>query len=164
MFRVILVSIFLHSYWIWRDSEYLSGFSLNAGKCRPELLWIQTFSRSDDYIWIDALPFLWWYRLFDFASVHETLQLAQLSRWVVLSVWQYTFFNKSLIVLFFFFFFYLCCIILRQYIEHLVSSFRQGWTVISKILFGNHLRFSNTLKLIYSKKPLQNRRNILSLM
>ena len=33
VFRVILVHIFPHSDWIRRDTEYLSVFSLNVGKC-----------------------------------------------------------------------------------------------------------------------------------
>ena len=32
VFEVILVHIFPHSDWIWRDMKYLSVFSLNAGK------------------------------------------------------------------------------------------------------------------------------------
>ena len=36
VFGVILVRIFLHSNWIRRDTEYLSVFSHNVGKCRPE--------------------------------------------------------------------------------------------------------------------------------
>ena len=31
-----LVRIFSHSNWIWRDTKYLSVFSPNAGKYRPE--------------------------------------------------------------------------------------------------------------------------------
>ena len=29
-------NIFPHSDCIWRDTEYLSAYSPNAGKCRPE--------------------------------------------------------------------------------------------------------------------------------
>ena len=39
---VFLVRIFLHSDWIWRDMEYLSVFSPNAGKYGPEKLRMQT--------------------------------------------------------------------------------------------------------------------------
>ena len=39
-FGVILVRIFPHSDWIWRNTEYLSVFSLNTGKCGPEQLQI----------------------------------------------------------------------------------------------------------------------------
>ena len=38
VFRVILVRIFSHSDWIWRDTPILWLFSPNAGKCRPEYL------------------------------------------------------------------------------------------------------------------------------
>ena len=41
-FGVFLVRIFSHSDWIRRDAEYLSIFSLNAGKCRPEKFQKQT--------------------------------------------------------------------------------------------------------------------------
>ena len=37
-----LACIFPHSDWIWRDTEYLSAFSPNAGKCGPEKLQIPT--------------------------------------------------------------------------------------------------------------------------
>ena len=36
VFGVILVRIFTHLDWIWRDTEYFSVFSPNAGKCCPE--------------------------------------------------------------------------------------------------------------------------------
>ena len=39
---VILVRIFPHSDWIRRDTSYLSVFSVNARKCGPEYLRIQT--------------------------------------------------------------------------------------------------------------------------
>ena len=35
VFGVILVRIFPHSDWIWRDTRYLSVFSPNTGKCGP---------------------------------------------------------------------------------------------------------------------------------
>ena len=42
VFGVILVSIFSHLDWMRRDTENLSVFSPNAGKCRSELLRIRT--------------------------------------------------------------------------------------------------------------------------
>ena len=36
VFRVILVRIFPHSEWMWRDTDHLSVLSSNAGKCGPE--------------------------------------------------------------------------------------------------------------------------------
>ena len=42
VFRVFLVGIFPNSTWIRRDTEYLSVFSLNAGKYGPAKLWIRT--------------------------------------------------------------------------------------------------------------------------
>ena len=42
VFRVFLVSIFRHSNWIRRYTEYLSVFSPNAGKYGPEKLLIRT--------------------------------------------------------------------------------------------------------------------------
>ena len=42
VFGVFLVSIFPNSTWIRRDTEYLSVFSLNAGKYGPANLWIRT--------------------------------------------------------------------------------------------------------------------------
>ena len=41
VFGVILVRIFPHSDWIRRDTLYLSVFSPNAGKCRPDYLRIR---------------------------------------------------------------------------------------------------------------------------
>ena len=38
IFGVILVCIFPHSDWIRRDTEHLSVFSPNVGKCGPEYL------------------------------------------------------------------------------------------------------------------------------
>ena len=43
-----LVRIFPHSDWIRRDREYLSVFSQNAGKCRPEWLRIRTLLRKEN--------------------------------------------------------------------------------------------------------------------
>ena len=43
VFGVILFRIFPHSDWIRRDTEYLSAFSPNEGKCGPEQLRIRTF-------------------------------------------------------------------------------------------------------------------------
>ena len=43
VFRVFLVRIFPHSGWIRKDTEYLSVFSPNSGKCGPEKLRIRTF-------------------------------------------------------------------------------------------------------------------------
>ena len=40
LFGVFLVRIFPHFDWIWRDTEYLSVFSLNSEKYGPEKLWI----------------------------------------------------------------------------------------------------------------------------
>ena len=42
VFGVFLVRIFPHSGWIWRDTEYISLFSPNSGKDRPEKLRIRT--------------------------------------------------------------------------------------------------------------------------
>ena len=42
VFGVILVRIFPHSDWIRWDTPYLSVFSPNEGKCRPEQLRIRT--------------------------------------------------------------------------------------------------------------------------
>ena len=42
VFEVFLVRTFPHSYWIWRDTPYLSVFSTNAGKYAPEKLRIRT--------------------------------------------------------------------------------------------------------------------------
>ena len=36
VFRIILVCIFSHLDWIQKDTEYLSVFNPNAGKCGPE--------------------------------------------------------------------------------------------------------------------------------
>ena len=47
IFGVFLVRIFPHSDGIRRDTEYLSVFSPNAGKCGPEKLQIRHFSRSE---------------------------------------------------------------------------------------------------------------------
>ena len=44
VFGVFLVRIFPHSYWIRRDTEYLSVFSPNGGKYGSENLWIRTLS------------------------------------------------------------------------------------------------------------------------
>ena len=41
IFRVILVHIFPHSDWIWKDTEYLPVFSPNEGKYGPEELWVR---------------------------------------------------------------------------------------------------------------------------
>ena len=46
VFGVFLVRIFPHSGWIWRDTEYLSVFSSNAGKYGPENLRIWDFLRG----------------------------------------------------------------------------------------------------------------------
>ena len=35
VYGVIVVHIFPHSGWMWRDTEYLSLFSPNTGKCGP---------------------------------------------------------------------------------------------------------------------------------
>ena len=42
VFGVFLVFIFPHSDWIRRDTEYIFVFNPNAGKYRPEKLWIRT--------------------------------------------------------------------------------------------------------------------------
>ena len=42
VFGVFLVRIFPHSVWIWGDAEYLSVFSPNVGKYRPENILIGT--------------------------------------------------------------------------------------------------------------------------
>ena len=42
LFWVILVRIFPHSDWIWRDTPHLSVFSTDAGKCGTEQLRIRT--------------------------------------------------------------------------------------------------------------------------
>ena len=42
--ELFLVRIFPHSDWIWRDTSYLSEFSLNAGKNGPEITpYLETF-------------------------------------------------------------------------------------------------------------------------
>ena len=41
VFGINLVRIFPHLYWMRKDTEYLSVFSPNAGKCGPEQLRIQ---------------------------------------------------------------------------------------------------------------------------
>ena len=42
--ELFLVLIFLHSDWIWRNTEYLSVFSPNTGKYGPEItLYLDTF-------------------------------------------------------------------------------------------------------------------------
>ena len=42
VFGIILVRIFPHLDWIWRDTPYLSIFSTNAGKQEPENFRIRT--------------------------------------------------------------------------------------------------------------------------
>ena len=34
--KCLYSKLFSHSHWIWRDTEYLSVFSANAGKCGSE--------------------------------------------------------------------------------------------------------------------------------
>ena len=46
LFGVFLVRIFLHSDWIWRDTEYLSAFSPHSGEYGPEKLRIRKFFRQ----------------------------------------------------------------------------------------------------------------------
>ena len=42
--ELFLVRVFLHSDWIRKDTEYLSVFSPNAGKCGPEITrYLDTF-------------------------------------------------------------------------------------------------------------------------
>ena len=54
VFGVFLVRIFPHSDWIRRDTPYLSVFSPNPEKYRPEKLWIRTLFTQ----WI-ALLSIW---------------------------------------------------------------------------------------------------------
>ena len=45
LFAVFLVCIFPHPAWLRKDTEYLSVFSLTAGKYGTEKLWIQILFR-----------------------------------------------------------------------------------------------------------------------
>ena len=51
VFGVFLVHIFPHLNWIRRDTEYLSVFSSNAGKNRPENSECGYFSRRIMWLW-----------------------------------------------------------------------------------------------------------------
>ena len=57
VFGVILVRIFLHSDRIRWDTPYLSVFSPNTGKCRPEQLQIPTLFTLWIWLWISRTYF-----------------------------------------------------------------------------------------------------------
>ena len=50
-----LAPIFLHSYWIWRDTEDLSMFSPNAKKCRPNTDTFHSINIIKKYLWTKKL-------------------------------------------------------------------------------------------------------------
>ena len=68
VFGVILVRIFSHLDWIRRNTEYLSVFSLNAGKYGPEWLRVRTLFMQCylKYFCKGIFIFLYSNRLFDF--------------------------------------------------------------------------------------------------
>ena len=69
VFRVFLVRTFPHLDWIWRDTEYLSVFTPNAGKYGPkEKLQIRTFFKQ----WrLPVQDNLGYYIILNFFFIHE---------------------------------------------------------------------------------------------
>ena len=56
----LLVRIFLHSDWIWRDTPYLSVFSLNKGKYGPEKsLYMGTFHAVKPILRVTCCRWSW---------------------------------------------------------------------------------------------------------